>query len=739
MVEGLRLLAEAFLEKRSRIAVFDREQRARLGRWARPTRIDLGTIAETFESYPAFHRPEGLLIPLHEADSAELTGEYVLVVGEPPRLVFYDFSKPGLAGIDLEAAGATYLAHRLRFWHPGIEPPAVPSYLAEADLDGRSLGGTRARPARGGPDEARFFELTKAAVAREREAMRSARLERYRRMERRAYLEEFGGLERLEAAGRTVADDGDQRCLLVGDPEAIDAEAWLRPGVAVLVDTNDAGGFPVEAAVASVEDDEVAVAVDWSSSSAHGDAEAAFEADGGASFRLGLLLDPRPYDARLEGIEAVVADDRKRETLTGDRPVAFGTPDRDALALSGLDEFQASAVENALAADSVFCVAGPPATGKTRVLTAVVVNAIESGDRVLACGPSDAAVEELLFGEGPTDRRERRSVARFVREGRFELARLGADTDAAVDTEGGDIEPWEANVVGAPVTGTHRFRVDEFDLVVVDDAHRVGVAESLLAFSRAERLVLAGDPHEPPPIDAAPAVDARSLSAWLLERYGEGVSTYLRRQYRMNADIAGALDHLFYGDTLLHGQRNRDRTVRDLAPLEAVSVDGTEARTPGGSVYNEDEAAVVAAEVVGLLDRGVPPGRIGVVTPHTGQAGKITQAIASTGTDADVAVGTLDEASAPVRDAVVVSLVRDDPAAAPEWSPEGGGERALNVALSRAERRCVLVGDWDAIAGAAPAAEATGPVLARLGAYLEERSLVRPSGSPVRDGPAGEP
>jgi len=166
----------------------------------------------------------------------------------------------------------------------------------------------------------------------------------------------------------------------------------------------------------------------------------------------------------------------------------------------------------------------------------------------------------------------------------------------------------------------------------------------------------------------------------------------------MNREIAAFPNEAFYGGKLTHGQRNRDWTVGDLDPLVGVQVDGEERETPGGSYYNETEAAVVVKEVERLLRNGVPASRIGVVTPYSGQVGKIVQAFDDRDLGERLDVATVDSFQGGEREAIVVSFVRsNDRGDTGFLTFPHEGPRRLNVAMTRAKKRCALVGDWDTL------------------------------------------
>jgi hypothetical protein len=85
-----------------------------------------------------------------------------------------------------------------------------------------------------------------------------------------------------------------------------------------------------------------------------------------------------------------------RDALLGDREPRFRREEAEAPLDSTLNEVQQSAVRFALAAEDVALIHGPPGTGKTTAVVELIRRAIRRGEKVLACAPSNLAVDNLF-------------------------------------------------------------------------------------------------------------------------------------------------------------------------------------------------------------------------------------------------------------------------------------------------------------------------------------------------------
>jgi hypothetical protein len=390
---------------------------------------------------------------------------------------------------------------------------------------------------------------------------------------------------------------------------------------------------------------------------------------------------------------------------------------------------------------------GPPGTGKTTVLVEVVRRAVARGERVLAAAPSNLAVDNLLerlvragvdgvrvghparvlpgllahtlearvashesariaqglVAEALELRRAARKRKARRGPGRFSEAREAERDARALLAEARALEARaEEDVLSsAPVVLATLTSLDgpalgrrRFALAVVDEATQAVEPATYLALLRADRAVLAGDHLQLPPTVLSAAAQAGGLGLSLFERLAAAgaAKVTLAEQHRMNARIMRYPSEALYGGALRAHPAVADHALDD-APLEVVDTSGRgfEESTPDGSdsKQNEGEAELAAAEVERVLALGVAPADVAVIAPYEAQVQRLRQLLAAR-LEEGLEVDTVDGFQGREKDAVVVSLVRSNEAGEVGFL---GDVRRMNVALTRARRKLVVVGD----------------------------------------------
>ncbi len=415
---------------------------------------------------------------------------------------------------------------------------------------------------------------------------------------------------------------------------------------------------------------------------------------------------------------------------------------------------QERAVDLAGRALDLALVHGPPGTGKTTVLVEVVRRAVLRGERVLATAPSNLAVDNLverLAAEGLDGVRvghparvlpavlshtlEERAAAheasgiaadlaeqarRLLRSarkrhgrrgpGRFSEARQAEREARALFAEARALAARAARetIARAPVVLATLSSLDgpalagsRFDLAVVDEATQAVEPALYLALLRAGRAVLAGDHLQLPPTVLSKEAQEGGLGVSLFERLvaalGPEARVTLLEQHRMHEAIMRFPSEALYGGALRAHPSVACRAL-DAAPFELVDTAGRgfEEATPEGSDSreNEGEAALCAREVERLLALGVAAAEVAVIAPYDAQVQRLRQLLAAR-LEEGLEVDTVDGFQGREKEAVVLSLVRSNPEGEVGFLAD---VRRMNVALTRARAKLVVVGDGATLA-----------------------------------------
>jgi predicted DNA helicase len=257
--------------------------------------------------------------------------------------------------------------------------------------------------------------------------------------------------------------------------------------------------------------------------------------------------------------------------------------------------------------------------------------------------------------------------------------------------------------------GAEILKGKRFDFAVIDEATQATEPSALIPVLKAKRFIMAGDHKQLPPTilseEAARGSLTKSLFERLLEAYGDRIRVMLNVQYRMNEEIAAFPNREFYGGKLRAYDAVRSRNLREIVPqssealLEAddlkpflfLDTGGGTAfreRTRRGSTSKENhgEASLVQAAAERLLQLGIPPEEIAVISPYDDQVSLLRSMLRVEGLE----IKTVDGFQGREKEVVIVSFVRSNETGELGFLRD---LRRLNVSLTRAKRKLVLIGD----------------------------------------------
>ncbi len=675
-----------------------------------PTGNDLNSTGETLPIEPiarfaTYHEElkieDYTCLPLHYPDRAELSGEYLAYAEDNLRgeiIIFID--KDGNRdSIGLDEFSGTYLAQRLRFWHSDYQPETYPpTYDRPVD--------DREEPRDTIPPEKLLDGLKEHVTGEQRAALATAR-------ER---LDGAPPAEQVEDGGAvipTLTYQGEEGgCThFRAEPEpdhAGETRDWsyyipdtfnIHQDAIVALQDKD-GEILLEGEVVNITGLSISVDFDWGAVNS----EAALRSQlsrGKFECGLSLLLNPVPFQRDQEAIEKLEKH-RLLDVLAGQQALTFtnGVAGQSEPQDTALNQEQELAVELSLLADDLFCIHGPPGTGKTRTLIEIIRRAVQAGERVLVCADSNQAVDNLVVGDSTNDDPSADSLHAFGQHGEneFVLNRVNARRSAHKLVRSN----YNGDINGADVVATTNNSAAKlgsgFDLLVLDEATQSTCTASCIPLTKANRVVLAGDHKQLPPFSSQEEPPESTFGLSLFEHlYADGglfenVGIQLKTQYRMHRDIAYFPNRVFYNKELRTG-RSRNSLAEKNQALEAYNVGG-EVSLVDNSYANRTEARLVTYLITELLET-ISPREIGVITPYSAQVEMIRELLDEhIEHGAKITVDTIDAFQGSEREAILLSLVRSNPTGSIGFlGRQPDGPRRLNVALTRAKRYCGIVGD----------------------------------------------
>ena len=476
------------------------------------------------------------------------------------------------------------------------------------------------------------------------------------------------------------------------------------------------------------------------------------------AFRVDLAADEVTRQRQLRAITN--AKDAKgrlgklRDILMGEREPIFSTNEFNLDFRTPLNEAQQQAVEFALAAEDIAVIHGPPGTGKTTTIVELIVQAVELGDRVFACAPSNTAVDNLLrklvdMGQrvvrlghparvseklrsytldGLVETDENSEIAREMRQeaeqlfrkaDRWTRAKPGRDHRSELKKEAKQllysakllerqaIEAVldQADVICATTTFNEDLIKDrQFDMAVIDEACQSTEPGCWVPLRFCHRVILAGDHMQLPPTvlskEAADEGFAISMMERQIELWGDNITRRLDVQYRMNHAIMDFSSEQFYNGALIADDSVNEHVLAELPGvqddyftqqivtfIDSAGANWDEELEPEGlSKRNPQEAKLVLNQVEQLHEAGVHYGDIAVIAPYAAQVRLLRDQFEGQGLEID----TVDGFQGREKEVVVISLVRSNAINEIGFLSD---RRRMNVALTRARRKLIVIGD----------------------------------------------
>jgi ATP-dependent RNA/DNA helicase IGHMBP2 len=421
-----------------------------------------------------------------------------------------------------------------------------------------------------------------------------------------------------------------------------------------------------------------------------------------------------------------------------------------------LNATQNAAVKLILSANELAIVHGPPGTGKTTTLVAAIKAILqEEKQKVLVVAPSNAAVDLLseklsvkglnVLRVGNPARVSERQLAltldhKMTMHGSFkEIKKLKKQAAeyrdlahkykrsfgpaereqrkalfAEAKNISREVEKTEqyiiddlvskADVITATLVGSNHYTVRSlrYQTLVIDEAGQAIEPACFIPILKTSKLIMAGDHCQLPPTirsqEAAKGGLEKTLMEKLVALHPDSV-ILLEEQYRMHETIMNFSSAEFYQNKLVaHPSVANHTLLVDDLPLLFIDTAGCgfDEKREGNSTSNPEEALFLLKHLDHIMNQ-LPADSfptIAVISPYRHQVEILKDLLNSYANLAArseyIAVNTIDSFQGQERDVVYISLTRSNAENAIGFLSE---IRRMNVAMTRARKKLVMVGD----------------------------------------------
>lgn len=429
------------------------------------------------------------------------------------------------------------------------------------------------------------------------------------------------------------------------------------------------------------------------------------------------------------------------------------------LHIATLNASQNEAVQQILNSLDVAIVHGPPGTGKTTTLVQTIKLLAKTEMNILVTAPSNTAVDLLteriastglqVVRIGNISRVDEKLVAhtmdaqlaahpesknikkvkiqaaeirRTARKFKRKFGHEERNERRKLLQEAKELSSWanhledrlidqilaSANVITATLVGSSNsiLKKVKFRTAIIDEAAQALEPASWIPITRASKIVLAGDPLQLPPTIKSFKAKAAGLDKTLIEKGIKRLPkiSLLNVQYRMNETIMGFSNQQFYNNVLQADSSNAHLQIGDTAPLVFIDTAGCsfdEIVNPiFHSRYNPDEFNILREHLYQLrayFEEEAPP-QIAIISPYREQVVYIRRQVKEDEVlgELSIRVDTIDGFQGQESEVVYISLVRSNTKGEIGFLKD---YRRMNVAMTRAKQKLVIIGDSATIGG----------------------------------------
>lgn len=394
-----------------------------------------------------------------------------------------------------------------------------------------------------------------------------------------------------------------------------------------------------------------------------------------------------------------------------------------------LNASQKDAVASAVNSEqNLILIQGPPGTGKTQVIAEICLQVFRENPniKILVCSETHVAVNNVISRIAKAnkdirclriqDKEQDAELDMFspmtIVESYKEWVGNVCDDQDVIDiitetlpkqsTNGLEKAlALSANVIGMTCNRVGAYKSwkpnEMFDYVIIDEVCKATLPEILMPLALANKAILVGDPKQLPPVFCSEDIEViNSIENCDLQKYmyiddlflkSKGVKS-LDTQYRMENSIGSLISTTFYNGTLKNGRGvmiDDSLIWLDYIPTRDWS-SAEEMRGEKPSIRNIDECKIICDVVERIAARITKKTDIAIIVPYRKQVYELRRAVQNYDL-IKIDIDTVDGFQGKEADIVIFGVTRTSGTFRFLADP-----RRLNVALSRAKDRIIIIG-----------------------------------------------
>jgi predicted RecB family nuclease len=356
--------------------------------------------------------------------------------------------------------------------------------------------------------------------------------------------------------------------------------------------------------------------------------------------------------------------------------------------------------------DSVFAIQGPPGAGKTFTGARMICDLVKSGKKIGVTALSHKVIRHLLeeVADAGKEMKTRgvRCWQRTDEEGPTADISIVQDNEEALAA----LDDGKANVLGGTSwLWTPEVACETVDVLFIDEAGQMSLADVLAVSQAAKSIVLIGDPQqlERPLKGSHPDGAEKSALEHLLngrKTIAADMGFLLPETWRLHPKVCEFTSEMFYEGRLVSRDFLRNRVMEGHGWLSGAGLWFVPVEHEGSRNSSTEEVEVVARIVEGLLKPEVKWfGSVGnprclkeeedilIVAPYNAQVSDLLLRLPR------MRIGTVDKFQGQEAPVVIYSLTTSSPEEAPRGMEFLYSLNRLNVATSRAMTAVIVVGN----------------------------------------------